>query len=182
MAMTNEDYERLEPIVKSIARSEWKRSFAMTAEDLEQELWLSVLERWGEFESMEEALLRWTLRREARAIAKGERIGHMYAAGAFVYMPKYVRRHLTKTPDTSPDPELWQDVVDLMASQTRRRRDAVLKCRSGLELSTSEKNLVSAAVADVTAALNDALDLAPVDPTMLEDSLGNSYSMHGTDW
>lgn len=164
--LDSDAYRILEPLVNDVARWEWKRSTLFSAEDVEQAIWIHMMENWEHYRNQEEGLIRHMARRAARSYCHQQRNEYMYATGAFLYTPAMVRRHLENTvfcsPENCKDIEARADISEAYGHLPKTQKAAIYKRYVLLEPLTgnAEKVAESRAVSAITNRLNQGLRLS----------------------
>ena len=163
--LDSDRYLQLEPMVNSIAGTEWKSSHIFTIDDVAQAIWEHMMKEWQYYDGADEALVRHMARRAARRYCMEQRTQYMYATGAFLYTPGMVRRFLEETvwcsPEDCKDVEARVDLSEAYAKLSKVQKAAVYK-RYGLKeqlVTKAEQVAESRAVGNITSRLNTGLRL-----------------------
>lgn len=161
--MDSDLYITLEPLVYSIASSEWKNSHVYTIEDVAQAIWEHMMANWSQYEPANEFLFRHMARRAARGFCERERVKYMYANGAFLYTPGMVRHYLEDvvwcSPEDCRDVDARVDLSEAIQKLTKGQK-VVLYKKYGLKeplTKGSEQVAESRAVSSITNRLNTGL-------------------------
>lgn len=170
--------EHFTEVINEISRKE--ATDVMDQDDLQQELWVYLLERYSKIEN--EGQMVTLLKKQARIITKQERIDYMHFRGSFIYTPSMVRTLLADA--------VWCEVEDAFDIEGRvdvTRALGELSHRTQRKLfywfgrgertdSPAEKMAISRAVDQITATLNFRSGAEQVDETYVLDSnsLGGS--------
>jgi hypothetical protein len=163
-------YLSLEPLVNSVASSEWKSSHIFSIEDVAQAIWEHMMANWSHYAAADEYLVRHMARRAARKFCMEMRTQHMYATGAFLYTAGMVRRYLEEavwcSPEDCSDIEARADISEAYAKLSRGMKAAVYKRYALKEptLTRAEVTAESRAVKAITDRLNTGLRLRADNP------------------
>lgn len=96
--METVNHEHFMNVIEDISRKE--ATDVIDRDDLQQELWVYLLERQDRVDN--EGQMVTLLKKQARTVAKNERVDYMYFSGAFIYTPSMVRGLLADA--------VWADV------------------------------------------------------------------------
>lgn len=154
--------------VNQVARGVARDFKAVNHEDLEQDLWVVITERFSYF--AEARNVRALLNATAKRLANAERIDYMHFTGSYIYTPDDVRTILQDSVwsdiEKAPDVEGRADVRAKYDRLAQGRKDAVYK-RFALgfpykELTEGERKSLNRGVNDIANWLNGALSLKPL--------------------
>jgi hypothetical protein len=164
--LDSDRYLQLEPMVNSIAGTEWKSSHIFTIDDVAQAIWEHMMANWSEYEKADDYMFRYMARRAARGFCQVERVKYMYAHGAFLYTPGMVRRYLEDvvwcSPENCTDVDARVDLSEAYAKLTKGQKSAIYKKFALKEpLEKNEQVAESRGVSAITARLNTGLRLPP---------------------
>lgn len=173
--MNEQDYLRLKPIVQyeSVAIAE-DTSIVIDAEDIEQEMWLHLNEKWSYYSGKEDGFVRVGIRKVGKTYCMEERYRYTHYSAQYVYTNEEVRQ-LFKSGFF--EEAAWQDVPkkgdykltvdeggvtvalwDIRAaydSLSKPEREAIFrKYALDDQLDTTERKRLSRAVDAVTRYLN----------------------------
>ena len=171
--------EHFTEVINEISRRE--ATDVMDQDDLQQELWVYLLERYSKIEN--EGQMVTMLKKQARTSTKQERIDYMHFRGAFIYTPGMVRTLLADA--------VWCEVEDAFDIEGRvdvtralgelpYRTQRLLYSRFALgekpERKSATEKAIERAVDTITTTLNFRSEAEQVDETYVLDpsSLGGS--------
>lgn len=172
------NHDHFTEVINEISRKE--ATDVMDQDDLRQELWVYLLDRYGKIEN--EGQMVTLLKKQARTITKQERIDYMHFRGAFIYTPSMVRTLLADAVwcevEDAFDIEGRVDVARSLGElpyKTQRLLFHWFGCGERSDDGTT-KRAVSRAVDAITASLNFRSEAEQVDETYVLDphSLGGS--------
>lgn len=164
--------EHFTEVIGEISRRE--ATDVMDQDDLQQELWVYLLERYSKIEN--EGQMVTLLKKQARTITKQERIDYMHFRGAFIYTPGMVRTLLADA--------VWCEVEDAFDIEGRvdvtralgelpYRTQRLLYSRFALgekpERKSATEKAIERAVDTITTTLNFRSEAEQVDETYILD-------------
>lgn len=163
--------EHFTEVIGEISRRE--ATDVMDQDDLQQELWVYLLERYSKIEN--EGQMVTLLKKQARTITKQERIDYMHFRGSFIYTPGMVRTLLADA--------VWCEVEDAFDIEgrvdvTRAIRELPYRDQRRLFLwfgcgersdNSTDKAAISRLVDSITATLNFRSEAEQVDETYVLD-------------
>ncbi|GAA1411859.1 hypothetical protein AUR04nite_00690 [Glutamicibacter uratoxydans] len=152
-------------VVHNVCKKIGRTSATVEAEDLEQDVWVSMQEKdhWKKILDYEKSIPG-VLKKQAERLATKERVDYMHFSGSYMYTPKDVRRILSESvwceAEKAPDIEGRVDVRREFDKLVEARRLAIYK-RYGhgfdsFELTRSEQMAFYRGIDQITDRLNMA--------------------------
>lgn len=163
--LDSDRYLELEPLVLNIAGSEWKNSTIFDIDDVDQAIWLHIMEHWSEYENADKGLFIHMAKRAARKWCEKQRIDYMYATGGYYYTTGMVRRYMEEAvwcaPENSPDVDARADLSEAYDKLPRGQKAAIYKRYALKEplTNSTERTAESRAINAITHRLNTGLRL-----------------------